>query len=67
MYITVNKATFIVVDTIRIFTNASSGYTTNNGHNKMNGRNGIYIHCVENVAEQYSTIKKMIDDGSPEE
>ncbi len=50
--------------TIRIFTNASSGNYGNNSHNNMKGRNGIYIHCVNNVQEQYRIIKQIIDEGS---
>lgn len=53
--------------TIKIFTNASSGAYNGKNHNSMNGRNGIYIHCVENVQEQYRLIKQIIDEGTPEE
>ena len=55
------------IGTIRIFTNASSGDYGNNRNNNMNGRNGIYIHCVKNVQEQYKKIKEIIDEGTPEE
>lgn len=56
------------IGTIRIFTNASSGgYGTSGNHNNMKGRNGIYIHCVEDVQEQYRTIKQIIDEGTPED
>lgn len=56
------------IGTIRIFTNASSGiYTASNNHNSMAGRNGIYIHCVEDVQEQYRIIKQIIDEGIPED
>lgn len=55
------------IGTIKIFTNASSGgYTVSRRHN-MQGKNGIYIHCVENVKEQYETIKQIIDEGTPQE
>ena len=33
----------------------------------MKERNGIYIHCVEDVQQQYKTIKQIIDEGTPEE
>lgn len=52
------------IGTIRIYTNASSGYV--NGKN-MSARNGIYIHCVENVKERYEEIKKIIDEGTSAE
>jgi len=39
--------------TIKIFTNASTG--------NSNSINGIYIHCVGNVQEQYRAIKQIID------
>lgn len=56
------------IGNIRIFTNASSGgYGTSSKNNTMKGRNGIYIHCVENVQEQYKTIKEIIDAGTPED
>lgn len=59
---------FCGIGTIRIFTNASSGgYGTSSRHNNMKGRNGIYIHCVEDVQEQYRTIKQIIDEGTPED
>lgn len=54
------------IGTIKIFTNASSGYGAG-GHNSMKGRNGLYIHCLENVQSQYQTIKQLIDDGTPDE
>ena len=54
--------------TIRIFTNASSGYNSAyGGNNSMRNRNGIYIHCVTNVKEKYETIKEIIDKGTPAE
>ncbi len=56
------------IGTIRIFTNASSGmYRGNNQHNNMKNKNGLYIHCVNHVQEQYKTIKQIIDEGTPEE
>lgn len=55
------------IGTIRIFTNASSGMSYNNKHNKMYGKNGLAIHCIENVKEQYQKIKEIIDDGTPED
>lgn len=59
---------FCGIGTIRIFTNASSGgYGASSRHNNMGGRNGIYIHCVEDVQEQYRTIKQIIDEGTPED
>lgn len=39
------------IGTIQIYTNAS------------NNPNGIYIHCVENIFEQYIIIKQIIDSG----
>lgn len=59
---------FCGIGTIRIFTNASSGvYSFQSGHNDMKNTNGIHIHCVENVKEQYRTIKQIIDEGIPED
>lgn len=57
---------FCGIGTIRIFTNASSGGYNTGNHNNMRGRNGISIHCVENVQEQYRIIKQIIDEGTPE-
>lgn len=51
--------------TINIFTNASSG-GSGGSHGNMNGRNGIHIHCVENVEEEYRKIKQIIDEGIDE-
>ena len=48
------------IGTIKISTNAFS-------HNSMRGMNGIFIHCVEDVEEQYKIIKQIIDEGTPEE
>lgn len=53
--------------TIRIFTNASSGGYNGGYNNSMRGRNGIFIHCVEDVQEQYRTIKQIIDEGTSED
>ena len=55
------------IGTIKIFTNASSGGYNGRNHNSMQGRNGIYIHCVEDVQEQYRIVKQIIDEGTPEE
>ena len=58
------------IGTIRVFTNASSGgynYGANGRHNNLMGRNGIFIHCVENVQENYKRIKEIIDEGTIEE
>lgn len=40
------------IGTIHIYTNATSS------------NNGIWIHCIENVQEQYKTIKQIIDEGT---
>ena len=55
------------IGTIRIFTNASSGGAYNSKHNNMYGKNGLAIHCVENVKEQYQKVKEIIDAGTPED
>lgn len=47
---------FCGIGTIKIFTNASNG-----------GYNGIYIHCVYNVQEQYMIIKEIIDTETSED
>lgn len=54
------------IGTIRVFTNASSASYTGRKHN-TNARNGLYIHCVENVKEQYQKVKELIDEGTPED
>lgn len=54
------------IGTIKVFTNASSGYASGS-HNSMKGRNGLYIHCVKNVEEQYKLIKQIIDEGTSDE
>lgn len=53
--------------TIRIFTNASSGGYGGNNHNSMKMKNGIFIHCVEDVKNQYNHIKRIIDEGTEED
>lgn len=55
------------IGTIKIFTNASSGTVYNNKHNNMYGKNGLSIHCVENVKEKYQKVKEIIDAGTPED
>lgn len=55
------------IGTIKVFTNASSSGTYNSKHNKMYGKNGLAIHCIENVKEQYVKVKEIIDEGTPEE
>ncbi len=55
------------IGTIRIFTNASSGnYGYGRNHN-MIGKNGIFIHCVKNVKEEYNKVKEIIDEGTQED
>lgn len=55
------------IGTIRIFTNASSGgYGYGRNHN-MRGKNGIFLHCVKNVKEEYNQVKQIIDEGTPED
>ena len=49
------------IGTIRLFTNASSGYGRNG-----NTMNGINIHCVENVNEQFKKIRELIDEATEE-
>lgn len=58
---------FCGIGTIKIFTSASSGGDSGRNHGSMNGRNGLYIHCVGNVQEQYRIIKEIIDEGTPDE
>lgn len=55
------------IGTIKIFTNASSGVYNGRNHNSMKGKNGIYIHCANDVEKQYRIIKQIIDEGTPEE
>lgn len=55
------------IGTIRIFTNASSGGYGYGGNHNMKGKNGIFIHCVKNVKEEYSQVKEIIDEGTPED
>lgn len=47
---------------IRLYTNASSAYNTGSNH-KQTGKNGIDIHCVVNVREQYQAAKAIIDEN----
>lgn len=54
------------IGTIRIYTNASSGHSSAS-HSSMSGANGIFIHCVSNVHEQYEKVKEIIDEGTPDE
>ena len=49
---------------IKIFTNASSGGYGGAYGNSMRNRNGIQIHCVENIQNQYKKVKELIDKGS---
>lgn len=55
------------IGTIKISTNAFSGSNSTRSHNSMRGMNGIFIHCVEDVEEQYKIIKQIIDEGTPED
>lgn len=57
---------FCGIGTIRIYTNASSNMYNRNKHNSMKGKNGIVIHCINNVEEQYKAIKQIIDEGTTE-
>ena len=54
------------IGTIKIFTNASSGYGATR-HTSMKGRNGVYIHCVNDVANEYRRIKQIIDSANVNE
>ena len=47
------------IGTIRVFTNATSGYKGNNRN-----LNGLNIHCIENPQEQYKKVKELIDNES---
>lgn len=52
--------------TIRLNTNATTGvYNSSNRHNNAGQLNGVHIHCVENVKDQYKAIKQIIDEGTP--
>lgn len=55
------------IGTIKVFTNASSGVAYNRRHNNMYGKNGLTVHCVENVKEQYQKVKEIIDSGTSED
>lgn len=46
--------------TIHVYTTASTGHVGTASHTDMSG-NGINIHCVENVYEQYTKIKNIIN------
>ena len=46
---------------IRLYTNASSAYNTGVNH-KQTGKNGVDIHCVTNVREQYLAAKAILDE-----
>lgn len=52
------------IGTIRLFTNASSGYGY--GRSKGNTLNGINIHCVTNVNEQFKKVRELIDEATEE-
>ncbi len=53
--------------TIKLTTNATTGvYNSSNRHNNAGQINGVYIHCVENVRDQYKAIKQIIDEGTPD-
>lgn len=52
------------IGTIRLFTNASSGYGY--GRSKGNTMNGINIHCVTNVNEQFKKVRELIDEATEE-
>lgn len=46
---------------IRLYTNASSGYTNTRKHTQTR-KNGVDIHCVSGVREKTNAIKQIIDD-----
>lgn len=50
---------------IRLFTNASGSYNTSRNH-KQTGKNGIDIHCITNVKEQYLAAKAILDEMEEE-
>lgn len=50
--------------TIILYTSASSGIGGSGSHSNITRRNGIYIHCVKNVQEQYKKIKGIMETGS---
>ena len=52
------------IGTIRLFTNASSGYGY--GGRRGNMLNGINIHCVDNVSEQFKKVRELIDEATEE-
>ena len=49
------------IGTIRLFTNASSGYGYGARGNMLNG---INIHCVDNVNEQFKKVRELIDEAT---
>lgn len=51
------------IGTIKIFTSATSGYN-NSRHGEMYNRNGVVIHCVRDVRENYNKIKEIIDSNN---
>ncbi|MCI8277234.1 MAG: PH domain-containing protein [Clostridia bacterium] len=44
---------------IRIFTNASSGVAYNNKNKNING---VVVHCIKNVNEEYKKVKELVDN-----
>ena len=54
------------IGTIKIFSNASSGMSKWGANNQRN-LNGITMHCVTNVREQYAKVKELVDLGSKED
>ena len=52
------------IGTIRIYTSAS---TTTYDRKNSRGQNGIYIHCINNIQEQYNKIKEIIDEDTTDE
>lgn len=51
------------IGSIHIYTNV---YDRNTRRKRLN-RSDIFIHCVEDVQNQYQIIKKIIEESSPEE
>lgn len=49
------------IGTIHIFTNATSGMQTN--YYSRKNMNGIHIHCVENVQDNFKKIRTIIDNN----
>ena len=46
---------------IRLYTNASSAFNKSRNH-KQTGKNGIDIHCVANIKDQYKMVKDLLDE-----